>query len=105
MTATLQRYCRQLPGEKKLVKMALPECLHRLGLQAKKKTVGGVYCFNIRNMNEWELADLFKAAHALYLKMIAELHPDKGGSTKLCARLTELWMRIKQLFKRKGVAG
>ena len=105
MTATLQRYARQLPGEKKLVKMGLTECLHRLGMKADKKTVGGCFCFNIRKMNEWDLKTLFERAHALFRKMMTALHPDAGGSEKFCARLTELWMRIKQLFKRKGITG
>ena len=100
MTKTLQRYCRQLPATKQLRQMELAQCLKRLGL---KPATGR--SFNCYKLNEWELSDLFNAAHALYRSMMAALHPDVGGSEKICARLTELWMRIKQLFKRKGITG
>jgi hypothetical protein len=101
MTATLQRFCRQLPANRQLKRMPLAECLKRLGLKPDNKK----RAFNVAKANEWELSDLFNAAHALYRSMMAALHPDAGGSEKICARLTELWMRIKQLFKRKGITG
>lgn len=100
MTKTLQRYCHQLPATKQLRQMELAQCLKHLGLKPLQGR-----SFNCYKANEWELSDLFNAAHALYRKMMAVLHPDAGSNNKFCSWLTELWTRIKQLFKRKGITG
>ncbi len=98
MNAALAKYCRHLPATRQLRQMQLAECLYRLGV---KPTSGR--SLNVRKMNEWELADLFKSAQQLFRKMVAMLHPDRGGSNTLCSKLNALWVRIKTLFRRKGV--
>ena len=102
MTSSIQRYCRQLPATKQLRRMELAECLKRLGLKPTQR-VGGTFCFRVYKLDEWELQDLFNAAHAFYRKMMTVLHPDTGTDGKWCSRLTELWARIKMLFRRKGI--
>jgi hypothetical protein len=90
------------PVKRPLDRMQLAECLTALGMrvnvgQNRKLTP-------VRRMNEWQLSDLYQAARRLWLKLVAGIHPDRGGSTAACSRLNELWTRIEFLFRQKGIS-
>jgi hypothetical protein len=98
MTRSLQCYFRQLPATQKVNRLPLANCLRRLGV---KPATG--YWFKLSSMSVYQLLDVFHAAHMKFREMMSKVHTDIGGSQEACSRLTELWARIKFLFKRKGI--
>lgn len=101
------RYAQLLPASQRIGRIQLPQALVALGMDnvGCKKTKYRHGKIMVCKLNEWQLFDLYQAARKLYRQLVVQLHPDRGGSVDLCARLNALWNRIEFLFKRKGITG
>jgi hypothetical protein len=99
------RYAKLLPATQRIGHIQLPQALVALGMTSVgcKKTKYGQGRLMVSKLNEWQLFDLYVAARKLYRLLVVQLHPDRGGSACVCARLNALWARIEFLFKRKGI--
>lgn len=79
-------------------------CLEALGVQHRRRhgerslRKASFWVRNEANLN----AILFDAKQ-LYRKLVAKLHPDRGGCEEQCRRLNQIWQRIELLFRRKGI--
>lgn len=48
--------------------------------------------------------EILEAAREAWRRAIAQVHPDRGGSTTLAAKVNALWQRVELLFRKKGYA-
>lgn len=53
--------------------------------------------------NEAKLDFLLHDAHRLYRQAMKDHHPDRRGSERHAASLSQAWQRVKKLFAQKGI--
>ncbi len=57
----------------------------------------------LRDVDQFELADLYERAKSVYRSRVAEIHPDRGGDTELAVALNCAWGNTEQLFRKRGL--
>lgn len=121
MNEQLVKTLRGLPARRRLDKITISEGLKLMGIKPVAQelrypqrpgpgnsftaAIGtkSTLSFRIGKLNEWELADLFEVAHKVWKKGCKIIKTQFIENHELASKWNELWNRIKQLFKQRGV--
>jgi len=75
-------------------RLRLETLLVRLGVVRKQSRVTGKPV-SLEKENLW---DIYDAAKKLWMQLIRQHHPDKGGDTTFCGYINSLWLEIRKRY-------
>ncbi len=93
-------------------RLAIPGLLRLLGVQQASYSVvedrfarngSGVRRIRTRRAGKLYCENDLRLARDHWKRLLAEVHPDRGGDTSCAAMLNAAWDRLQKLFKAKGI--
>lgn len=71
-------------------------------LTRQHRKISGRKIRNIWDEYQWDIPDMLQRSRTVYLNMIKEAHPDKGGCKDRAAWIHGCWSRLKKLARARG---